>query len=296
MPPHASIALPHRTLKAPAQIAGVSLFLGVQSSVTVHAAPPGSGISFSRTDLVGSAPIPAVVGSILPETRRTLLSLNPLDKSAPAVHTVEHLMSALAALGITDARADVSAPELPIGDGSAKVFWDALLHAGIHQSPPTSLKPIVVRAPIVIEDRGARIEAHPTQRYGLELEYQLEYPPGAGLPRQSADAFVPLGAPIDNYADQIAPARTFSLLQEAQAARAAGLFKHIEPKDSLVIGPNGPIDNTYRFPNEPARHKLLDMIGDLALAARPIQARIVGIRSGHALNHAMAKSLVALQT
>lgn len=293
------------TLSSPAHIEGITLFTGVSARLSILPAPAGHSITFIRTDLPSRPEIMAHVSRVVPENRRTVLSLNPKDPAAPTVQTVEHVLSALAGLAITAAILELSGPEVPMGDGSALPFVDAIRAAGgpspasISDSAPTAefALPAVVRTPIVIEDRGARIEAHPASRPGLFLEYHLDYPPGSGIPPQTASLDLPdtprATFPAE-YTSQIAPARTFSLAAEAQAARAMGMFTHLEPKDTLVIGPTGPIDNALRFPNEPARHKLLDLLGDLSLTSRPIHARIIARKTGHAHNHAMARALSAL--
>jgi len=283
-----------RTLAKPATFAGVTLFTGVKVSIMINPAG-GGGIVFRRADLPGSPPIPADSPHIVPESRRTVLSANPADPKAPTVQTVEHLMSALAGLAITHALVEVHGPEIPIGDGSSQPFADTIAAAGIAPADrEPQHAPAVVSHPIVIEDPRSRIEALPGARPGLELTYRLQYPAGSPIPAQEAHLYVPLGEPAPDYREQIAPARTFCLEEEAHAMRKMGLFTHLSPREMLVIGERGPIDNAYRFPDEPARHKLLDLLGDLALAARPIHARIIATRTGHAHNHAMAKALAAL--
>ena len=292
-----------RTLKNPARIQGITLFTGVPASLDILPAPAGYAITFRRTD-IPCPEIPALASRVVPENRRTVLSANPSDPAAPTVQTVEHVLSALAGLGITDAKLELHGPEVPMGDGSALPFVDAIrasggpVHSGISDTAPTagSVVPAVIRSPIVIEDpkSQARIEARPSSQPGLTIEYHLSYPPGLGIEPQSASLAVGDDLIVLGYRAEIAPARTFSLLPEAQAARAAGLFKHLEPKDTLVIGPTGPIDNSYRFPNEPARHKLLDVLGDISLAGRPIRGIIIATRSGHAMNHALARAIAAL--
>lgn len=284
-----------RTVKYAAEFRGVTLFTGVQSRVVVKPAAAGNGIDFIRIDLPGCAPIPATAAHVVPESRRTVLAANPADRASPSVQTVEHVMSALAGLGVTDAHVEVEGPELPIADGSALPFVLALVAAGIQELPGPAAEPIVVRERIEIEDgRGGRIVAEPREGAGLELVYHLDYGPSAPLPAQTARFVSTAGA--DDYAAAIAPARTFSTLDEAVAMRKMGLFGHLTAAEMLVIGPQGPVDNTYRFSDEPARHKVLDMLGDLALAGggRPIRGRVTAWRTGHALNHAMAGRLAGL--
>lgn len=295
-----------RTVKSTAEFQGVTLFTGVQSKVTVRPAAPGSGIAFSRSDMGGHEPIPARADHVVPESRRTVLALKADPDAKPGnsgvnVQTVEHIMSALAGLGITDALVEVEGPETPIADGSSRPFVEAIRGAGIVEPAGHTVEPIVIRERIEIEDpRGAaagKIVAEPRNGPGLKLTYHLDYGPAAPLPAQSAtliaDPWADGGAA---YAEAIAPARTFSTLDEAMMMRKMGLFGHLTAAEMLVIGPEGPVDNAYRFSDEPARHKVLDMLGDLALAGagRPIQGTITAWRSGHALNHEMARRLAGL--
>jgi UDP-3-O-acyl-N-acetylglucosamine deacetylase len=286
-------------LATSASLEGRGLFTAQPARLLLHPAPPDSGIVFQRTDLPGSPAIPALATHVIPESRRTLVSANPADRGAASVQTVEHLMSALAGLGVTDARLELDGPEVPIADGSARPFVDTIRQAGVVESGVVKRPSVVVTSRIELSDpkHGASIIAEPTPWPGLELEYHLEYPPGSPIPPQSAAIRLPLATPASDYAQAVALARTFSTLQEAQMARQMGLFGHVSPRDMLVIGPDGPIENAYRIDAEPARHKLLDLLGDLALSGllgRGIQGRVVARRTGHAHNHEMARRLMTL--
>ena len=150
------------------------------------------------------------------------------------------------------------------------------------------IEPITPSRPLRVEseDAGASITIEPSDT--PSYTYTLDYGPDSPI----APATAHWAGDPDRFEHEIAPARTFCLEREAQAMRQLGLFEHLSPQDMLVFGPRGPIDNTLRFPDEPARHKLLDLIGDLALAGRPIRAKITAVRSGHALNHAAARALL----
>lgn len=287
----------------------MTLFTGVQASVVLRprvGADGGTGsggIEFRRVDLPDAPAIPARAAHITPDYRRTVLAADPAAPASPSVQTTEHLLSALAGLGITDAIIEVTGPELPIGDGSSRIFVDAILSAGVREMAASdgaaAAAPLVVKDPILMLDdkSGASIRAMPHKEPGLRITYELAYPPGFPIAPQSATLFLPFGGQVHNYVEDVAPARTFSLQQEAEMARKMGLFAHLSPKDMLVIGAQGPIDNAYRFDNEPARHKLLDALGDLALSGRlvdGIQAHIICTRTGHAHNHMMARALSRL--
>jgi UDP-3-O-acyl-N-acetylglucosamine deacetylase len=152
----------------------------------------------------------------------------------------------------------------------------------------------VISREIVVERSGASIVARPRAGGGCLYRYELDYGAGAPIVAQAAEWDSGEGDSAETYAREVAPARTFCLESEARAMQAAGLFKGLSPRDLLVIGERGPIENQYRFENEPARHKLLDLIGDLALAGRPLVGEVVATRAGHALNHEMAVALARL--
>ena len=217
------------------------------------------------------------------------------------MQTVEHVLSALAGLGVTDAILGLSGPEIPIGDGSANEITQALMAAGFTDLCGVGFpapRPIEIRQPILVQEGQASILAEPLvgapDGVVCVMVYELDYGGAGPIPVQSASLTVVAGQGVPGYASEVATARTFCLVEEAQAMRKMGLFTKFEPKDLLVIGADGPIDNSYRFPNEPARHKLLDLLGDLSLAGRPIHGRITATRSGHSLNHQMARALAAL--
>ena len=205
-------------------------------------------------------------------------------------------MSALAALGVTDAIIEIDGPEMPIFDGSAMPFVIQINAVGLKDLDAT-IDPIIIREPIRVKSGDAWIEASPLSEdatggrpLACSYTYELDYGPNPAIQPQSA-----AWTAADDYARTFAPARTFSLEHEARAMQAAGLFKHLSTHDLLVLGPLGPVDNELRFENEPARHKLLDLIGDLALAGQPLIGQIRAHKSGHTLNHEMARRLIAGQ-
>ena len=278
-----------RSLRSDATITGVGLFTGADCTVRLAPAEPGRGIVFvragtripARIDAIAHQPVhPALADQAPPNT--TLRAGNT------TVATVEHLLSALAGLGVTDATVELDGPEVPIGDGSARAFVDAIREAQVCDLD-ANIQPVVVRDEIIVRDGDAWIRARAAE-HGTSYAYELDYGPGSPIEAQSAA----WAGDADEYAQNIAPARTFSFRDEAQAMRSLGLFSRFTPEDLLVIGADGPIDNAWRFDNEPARHKLLDLIGDLALVGAPIIAQITAHKSGHALNHEMARRLAAL--
>jgi UDP-3-O-[3-hydroxymyristoyl] N-acetylglucosamine deacetylase/3-hydroxyacyl-[acyl-carrier-protein] dehydratase len=249
--------------------------LGQPATVQIHPSDVETGIVFERVDLDPPVRIPATGDRVVPRTRRTTLKSGDIT-----IETVEHCMSALAGLAIDNALIQISGPELPCGDGSARLYVDPILRVGIKEqdSPRRIFK---LAEPIVIEEDGKMIAAVPSDDPGTNIVFDLDYgEDSARIPRQTV-SFSPESG---TYADEIAPARTYSLREEAEALWERGMCRHLTPKEVLVIGDNGPIENTFRFDDEPARHKVLDALGDLYLAGRPIQCRILAYRSGHSMN------------
>jgi UDP-3-O-[3-hydroxymyristoyl] N-acetylglucosamine deacetylase len=198
--------------------------------------------------------------------------------------TVEHVMSALAGLGIWNAVIVMDGPEVPILDGSAKPWVDVLASV-LKQGP--AVAPITLARPVEVRDADASITATPADI--ISYTYNLDYGPASPLKPHSAT----WRGDADDFAANIALARTFSLRPEAQAAQKMGLFNHLSPRDMLVIGDDGhPMDNAWRMENEPARHKLLDLIGDLALLRRPVIANVVATKSGHRLTHEFCRAVL----
>jgi len=280
---------PRRTLAGPVRVEGVGLFTGNPVAAEFLPAEQGG----LRVD-PGPGPFPATIDHLDRRAAHPAFAAMPARNTAlaagpdrPPVFTVEHALAALAGLGVTDAVVRVTGGELPIGDGSAALFTGPILDRGLRELPGR-VAPIVPRARLELVEGPASLSIEPADR--PEFRYELDYGPGAPIPPQSAS----WAGDAEAFAAEIAPARTFCLRAEAEAMHAMGLFRHLTPRDMLVFGDAGPIDNTLRSPDEPARHKLLDLIGDLALAGRPIMARVVARRSGHAMNHEAARRLAAL--
>lgn len=272
-----------RTISREASLVGPGLFSGETATLTFAPAEAGHGITFVREQDGKVATIPALVENVLNRPRRTCLRNGTLF-----VETVEHCMAALSGMQIDNAVVRVSGGnigELPGGDGSSRPFVEAIQEAGIVEQEARR-EPLIIKKPIQVTLEGATIAALPGPTDRLEIMYEFEAPPPVG--RQT----VSFRLGDDDFATQIAPARTFVFENEAKELRARGLGKHLTPQELLVIAPDGPVDNAFRFADECARHKLLDLIGDLFLVGRPIRGRIIASKSGHKLNHLMAKRLL----
>lgn len=279
--------IPRRTLAGPARLAGPALFTGADTALTIRPANAGDGLTVRSHACDAAAaianlsdrPVHPVFASLKPRC-------TSLDIHAHALATVEHALSALAGLGVTDAVLETDDPEIPILDGSALPFVERILAAGLRDLGRTT-EPVTLTRPIEIRDEDALITAEPAD--AIDYTYELDYGPGSPIPPGVARW---TGDPRD-YETDIAPARTFSTLAEAKQMQSLGLFARFTPRDLLVVGPDGPVDNAWRFPDEPARHKLLDLIGDLALLGRPLVARVRARKTGHAHTHALVRAILA---
>jgi UDP-3-O-[3-hydroxymyristoyl] N-acetylglucosamine deacetylase/3-hydroxyacyl-[acyl-carrier-protein] dehydratase len=275
-----------RTISREVSLSGPGLFSGEQATLTLAPADAGTGITFIRQQGDSTATIPALVGNVLKRPRRTCLKNGTLH-----VETVEHCLAAIAGLGIDNLQVRLSggaSGELPGGDGSSQPFVNAIRESGV-VCQDQDCDPLVIRKPLQVSLGEATLAALPGVSDGLEIIYEFEGPPPLG--RQVVCFH--LGS--DDFEHELAPARTFIFEHEADELRARGLGKHLSPKDLLVIGQSGPVDNAFRFPDECARHKVLDLLGDLALIGRPLRGRLIAHKSGHQLNHMLARKLLEQQ-
>ena len=275
-----------RTISREVSLTGPGMFSGEQSTLTIAPADADSGITFVREQGDHVARIPALVQNVLKRPRRTCLRNGTLH-----VETVEHCMAALSGLRINNAVVRISGGvigEVPGVDGSSQPFVQALEQAGVVEQD-AELRPLIITKPLQVSHGDATLAALPGPTDHLEIIYDFEAPAPIG---RQVFAFH-LGD--DDFISQVAPARTFVFEQEAQELRARGLGKHLTPKDLLVISPTGPIENQFRFADECVRHKVLDVIGDLYLAGRPIRGRIIAHKSGHELNHLLVRRLLEQQ-
>jgi UDP-3-O-[3-hydroxymyristoyl] N-acetylglucosamine deacetylase/3-hydroxyacyl-[acyl-carrier-protein] dehydratase len=264
-------------------VSGKGLLLGQDAQVLIKPAPTNHGIVFVRTDLTPHVVIPAHAQNVAERARRTTLRAG-----AATIETVEHCMSALAGLRIDNAVIEIAGPELPCGDGSAAPFVDPLVDAGIvEQDAPRRVYKIT--QPIIVEDGDAMLAAFPCKDDRFKVVFDLDYGPNSHRIRRQTQSF---DASNGDYLHEICRARTYSLAEEAQALWDRGMCRHLTPRDVLVIGDDGPIDNAYRFDNEPVRHKVLDLLGDLYMVGGDIHGRFVAHKSGHGLNRRMCLKIL----
>ncbi len=271
-----------QTIAGTATISGRGLFSGAPVTVTFKPAPANHGIVFVRKD-ANNTHIPALVQNVVPRARRTSLRNGDVT-----VDTCEHCLSAVAGLRIDNLVIEVEGPELPGLDGSARPYFDVLEQAGLVSCDAPRFR-MVVRQPVVVRQDSAMVAAVPSSEPEMQVLYELDYGRSSPIGRQLHAFDFTNG----DYAHEIAPARTFVLEEEARMLRELGEGTHLTENDVLVIGCNGPLgSNPMRFEDEPVRHKIVDLIGDLYLLGAPIQGRIIAYKSGHALNHSLVRQLM----
>jgi UDP-3-O-acyl N-acetylglucosamine deacetylase len=246
-----------------------------------HPAPADTGVVFVRTDLRPSVQVQATIDNVTGTQRRTTIGQGPAQ-----VGLVEHVLAALAGLKIDNCYVELNASEPPGLDGSAKGFADVLCRAGTVLQP--SRRSIwCVDAPVVVEHNGATLTLHPAFSRELKITYILDYGPNSPITPQRHTQMV---AP-ETFRYGLANCRTFILEKEAGELRRQGLGARTTVADLLVFGKSGPIDNELRYANEPARHKVLDLIGDLSLLGEDLCGHVVAYRSGHPLNIELVRAL-----
>jgi UDP-3-O-[3-hydroxymyristoyl] N-acetylglucosamine deacetylase len=273
------------TLKAAISCVGRGLHSGQDVNLKLMPAAPNTGIVFHRSDLGVS--IPAIFDNVTDTRLCTVVSLGDVR-----VGTIEHLMAALAASRVDDLVVEVDAPELPIFDGSAASFLFLIESAGLveHGSLRESLE---ILRPVRVEHNGAFAELRPhgTGGYGFDLSLAIEFSASAIGAQAYNFSLTP-----ESFANEIARARTFTLAGEVEALRKAGLAKGGSLANAVVVdGEKVMNPEGLRFPDEFVRHKLLDVVGDLALAGAPIFGKFIGSRTGHALNNQLLRAVFADQ-
>jgi UDP-3-O-[3-hydroxymyristoyl] N-acetylglucosamine deacetylase len=272
-----------RTIAGPARVEGIGYWSARDVHVEFRPAPPHAGVVFVRSDLPGCPRIPATVEYCIEIPRRTLLRCGDAG-----VDMVEHIMAALAGLRVDNCEVRVDQPEMPGCDGSSLPFVRALCAAGIvEQDAPRQVR--VIRQPVRLGDEEHWIEARPSRAGKTLLRYELDYGAGNPIGRQSLE--ISLSPTL--FQRSLAPSRTFMLEAEAAAMQARGLGQRATCKDLLVFDSRGPVGNQLRFPDECVRHKLVDMIGDLALGGCDLVGHFAAYRSGHRLNVELLRAILA---
>lgn len=267
-----------RTLRRSISCAGIGLHSGRKVTLSLKPAPQDFGIRFRRTDL-GGLEIPATathLGGIQYATG--------LTRDKASVETVEHLLAALVSSGIDNAVVELNTREVPIMDGSAAPFMYLIQEAGVRRLGAGRRYLKVVR-PITLSKGDKRIALYPSDHFKVTYSISFDHP----LLRHQART---LRITEDSFIEEIAPARTFCFLKEVEMLRQNGLALGGSLDNAIVIGETGVLNSALRFEDEFVRHKILDVIGDLALVGRPIIGHVVAHRGGHALHTAFASRIL----
>jgi UDP-3-O-[3-hydroxymyristoyl] N-acetylglucosamine deacetylase/3-hydroxyacyl-[acyl-carrier-protein] dehydratase len=277
-----------RTTKEEVELSGVGIHSGTPVTLRIRPAPPDHGIIFVRTDVEDPPLIAASFDNLRRLERRTALAVERVE-----IQTVEHLMAALWAVQLDNAVIELDAPEIPGADGSARPFVDAINQAGLVDQK-TPKKTFVLDETVSVSSNEGTLVAMPAGEGTFGLSYTLDYASANGrlLPVQHFEC--PDLTP-EVFVQEIAPARTFCLQSEAEELRAAGLGRGANYQNTLVIDESGGvIENELRFPDEFARHKALDLVGDLFLLEADLKARIVATKTGHELNQKLVGELTRI--
>ena len=260
---------------------GIGLHSGEPVQLTLHPARAGSGVTFIRTDLAHPVEIPARHDAVTSTHLATTVGVGDAT-----IATVEHLLSALYALGIDNVRIEVDGPEIPVMDGSAAPFVYLLRSAGLfdQRSERRTLK---ILEPLEVRDGDRHIRVEPGT--GLSIDYAVDFSHPA-IGRQKLN-----GAVLDDvyYEREIARARTFGFLRDVEALWRAGLAQGGNLTNTVVMDDERVLnDDGLRWPDEFVRHKVLDLIGDLALIGMPLEGRVTACRAGHALHQALVSKIL----
>ncbi len=295
-----------KTIAKPASCVGMGLHTGVESTITFNPAPEDYGIRFARTDVAGCPEIRADIEHVVDISRGTTI-----EENGVRIHTVEHALAAVTGLRIDNILIELTEKEAPVMDGSAKDFVDIILDAGVvEQSKPRSV--LVIDKPVMYSDADREIDIHVVPSDRFRVTFMVDY----SLP-QLGTQYEAIYNMAEDFAKEVAPARTFCFLSEVEMLKEQGLIKGGSLDNAIVIvdkeideeeadtlqrdfgvqeaislGANGILNGkVLRFKNEPVRHKALDLIGDLALLGMPIQGHVTAARSGHASNVEFVKMI-----
>lgn len=270
-----------RTLKAPVYFSGIGIHTGKEVSLCFAPAKEGTGIVFKRIDLPSQPIIPATVEYVQDTSRSTTIGIKDVR-----IHTVEHVLAAIRAYHINNLSIEISGIEPPVGNGSSDVFVEMIERVGIQEQEST-VSVVKIQQPVYWSEGDIHLVALPYD--GYRISYTLSYPGSTFLRAQ----FHSLLLTTESFKEDIAPCRTFSLYKEITDLMDQGLIKGgslsnaVVIKEDVILSKGG-----LFFPDEMARHKILDLIGDLSLIGFDFHAHIMAIRSGHASNFAFAKKML----
>ena len=271
-----------KTINANVSISGIGLHSGIYTTVELRPVPAGSGVTFVRSDLDGLR-IPALQASTTALDHATTVG-----KDDVSVGTVEHLLSSIMACGITDLDIHIDGPEIPIIDGSALPFMHLIDAAGVRVLD-TEIPVLRVTQPIELVEGDRSIRITPSNRLIIKYKIDFDHPT---IGRESLH----FDFGHDSFLRKIAPARTFGFMRDVEKLRAAGLARGGSVENCIVLDDRGVLNGPLRFKDEFVRHKILDLVGDLALIGRPIVGEITAYRAGHAMHSRFVEKILRSAT
>jgi UDP-3-O-[3-hydroxymyristoyl] N-acetylglucosamine deacetylase len=264
-----------QTIQAPVSLAGIGLHSGVPVRITLSPAGADTGILFRTPD---GTLVPALPDHVV-DTR----SATTVGAFGVKVRTIEHLMAAVSALGIDNLLVEIDAEEIPAADGSARPFVD-LLHAAGRVRLRAPRQPLVITEPIRVGDESRWLQILPSD--SLRISYTLDNRhPAIGL------QVVSLAVTEESFVEEVAAARTYGFLKDVPMMRQNGLARGGSLDNAIVVGKRIVLNNSLRFADEFVRHKVLDLVGDLAILGRPVLGHVIGRNAGHALNHQLVLAI-----
>ncbi|MBF0253937.1 MAG: UDP-3-O-acyl-N-acetylglucosamine deacetylase [Candidatus Omnitrophica bacterium] len=266
----------------PAVFEGRGVHGGDESRLVCRASAPGSGLRFKRADR-GGALIAVIDGAKLPSVSQGAGRSTCLGDGETGIRTVEHFLAAAWALALTDLEIELSGGEMPFLDGSALAFIEGFRRSGVTEASMERPR-IRLDEPVFVFGEKSAILFLPEDSFRVTYTLDLRHPLLRGQ-------VVSEGMSPGHFIESIAPARTFCLAEEAGRLREAGYGKGADTSNTLVMGPGGPLENRFRLPQECARHKVLDLVGDLALLGCDLGAHVVSVRGGHQLNHELIRQI-----
>jgi len=265
------------TLRQEISFCGKALFTGADAAVKLLPAKAGTGIIFRRVDLPLSPEIPAKTENVQEAIRSTKIGVG-----AATVQTVEHFMAAVFALGVDNLIVELSGPEMPIFDGSSLFFIEQIANIGLVEQEAKK-EVYTLNQPCYFSSGDMHLVALPSEDF--RISYTLHYPQSPYLQSQYFSGAIT----SDVFCREIAPCRTFTLYEDVLPLIQKGILKNAALEHGVVIDGNRVLNpEGVRFGDEMVRHKVLDLIGDIALLGSPLQVHLIGVKTGHAANHAIA--------
>lgn len=269
-----------QTLAKPVTCSGIGVHSGKTTNIRIEPAPPNHGIRFKRIDLPGTPGFQALFKTVVDTSLATVLG-----REGAIVSTIEHLMATFTGLGIDNAMVEIDAYEMPIMDGSARIFTSMILEAGITRQSAQKWFFVVTR-PLKVSDGDKYVAVSPGDGFELSCTIDFDHP----LIGRQALTFNPA---TDDFYSQISQARTFGFVQDLAYLKRFSLGRGGSLDTAIIVDTDKILNQDgLRYPDEFVRHKLLDCLGDFALLGMPIQGRIETFKSGHELNHTFIKTFL----